>query len=106
MMSGMSALFRRRSKATIRMVVTETKMRENAAESPTVIGKPRQIPTVSSLRRATATPRPRGMRTASPIQTSKLTGYGPETTVPEHRRLVCSKCGSRAVDFVLIGARR
>jgi hypothetical protein len=33
--------------------------------------------------------------------------YGPETSVPDwHRRLVCSKCGSRAVDFVLTGARR
>src|SRR5262249_48560361 len=33
--------------------------------------------------------------------------YGPETTVPEwRRRLVCSKCGSRAVDMVVDGARR
>jgi hypothetical protein len=33
--------------------------------------------------------------------------YGPETTVPDwHRRLVCSRCGGRAIDFVLTGARR
>jgi RNase P subunit RPR2 len=33
--------------------------------------------------------------------------YRSETTVPDwHRRLVCSKCGSRAVDFVLTGSRR
>ena len=33
--------------------------------------------------------------------------YGPETPVPEwHRRLVCSKCGSRNVDMVVTGTRR
>jgi Zn finger protein HypA/HybF involved in hydrogenase expression len=33
--------------------------------------------------------------------------YGADTPIPEwHKRLVCSKCGSRDVDFVLTGARR
>jgi hypothetical protein len=33
--------------------------------------------------------------------------YGAETTVIDwHARLRCSACGSRAVDFVLTGARR
>jgi hypothetical protein len=33
--------------------------------------------------------------------------HGPETPVPEwDRRLVCSQCGSRNVDFVVTGARR
>jgi len=33
--------------------------------------------------------------------------YGAATPIPEwHKRLVCSKCGSRDVDFVLTGARR
>ena len=32
--------------------------------------------------------------------------FGPETTMPDwRRRLVCSKCGSRIVDFVVSGAR-
>ena len=32
--------------------------------------------------------------------------YGAETTVPDWReRLVCSQCGSRDVDMVVIGAR-
>ena len=31
--------------------------------------------------------------------------FGPETTMPDwRRRLVCSKCGSRNVDFVVSGA--
>jgi len=33
--------------------------------------------------------------------------YGPEVPVPEWRpKLVCSKCGSREIDFVVTGARR
>jgi hypothetical protein len=33
--------------------------------------------------------------------------YGAETTVPEWRkRLVCSGCGSRQVDFVVTGTQR
>ena len=33
--------------------------------------------------------------------------YGADAPIPEwHKRLVCSKCGSRDVDFVLTGARR
>ena len=33
--------------------------------------------------------------------------YGAEMTVPEwHKRLVCSQCGSKAIDFVLTGARQ
>jgi hypothetical protein len=33
--------------------------------------------------------------------------YGADTPVPEwHRRLVCSRCGGREIDFVLTGARR
>ena len=33
--------------------------------------------------------------------------YGADTPVPDwHRRLVCSKCGSREIDFVVTGARR
>jgi hypothetical protein len=33
--------------------------------------------------------------------------YGAETTVIDwHARLSCSKCGSRAVDMVVTGARR
>ena len=33
--------------------------------------------------------------------------YGPETSVSEWReRLVCSRCGSRAVDMVVTGERR
>ena len=33
--------------------------------------------------------------------------YGAEMTVPEwHKRLVCSQCGSKAIDFVLTGDRR
>ena len=33
--------------------------------------------------------------------------YGAETPVPEWReRLVCSKCGSRAVDMVVTGTER
>ena len=33
--------------------------------------------------------------------------YGAETTVPEWRdRLVCSRCGSRAVDMVVTGTAR
>lgn len=32
---------------------------------------------------------------------------GPETPVPEWRkRLICSQCGSRAVDMVVTGERR
>ena len=32
--------------------------------------------------------------------------HGADTPIPEwHRRLVCSRCGSRAVDFVLSGVR-
>ena len=32
--------------------------------------------------------------------------YGADTPIPEwHRRLVCSGCGGREVDFVLTGAR-
>jgi len=33
--------------------------------------------------------------------------YGADIAIPDwHKRLVCSKCGNRAADFVLIGARR
>jgi Zn finger protein HypA/HybF involved in hydrogenase expression len=33
--------------------------------------------------------------------------YGAETTVPEwHKRLVCSRCGSRRVDMVVTGTER
>src|SRR5262249_47963856 len=33
--------------------------------------------------------------------------YGGDTPVPDwHRRLVCSMCGSREIDFVVTGARR
>jgi hypothetical protein len=33
--------------------------------------------------------------------------YGAEMTIPEwHKRLVCSQCGSKAIDFVLTGARQ
>jgi rubredoxin len=33
--------------------------------------------------------------------------YGPETSVLDwHKRLVCSRCGRREIDFVLTGARR
>ena len=33
--------------------------------------------------------------------------YGADTAVLDwHKRLVCSACGSRQVDFVLTGARR
>lgn len=32
--------------------------------------------------------------------------YGADTPIPErHRRLVCSRCGGRVIDFVLTGAR-
>ena len=32
--------------------------------------------------------------------------YGADTPIPRwHQRLVCSQCGSRAIDFVLTGAR-
>jgi hypothetical protein len=35
------------------------------------------------------------------------TRYGAETSVREwHKRLVCSHCGGREIDFVLTGARR
>ena len=33
--------------------------------------------------------------------------YGPQTPMPEwRRRLVCSQCGSRDVDMVVIGEKR
>ena len=33
--------------------------------------------------------------------------YGADTPIPDwYRRLVCSRCGNRAVDFVLTAARR
>jgi len=33
--------------------------------------------------------------------------YGAEMTVPEwHKRLACSQCGSKQVDFVATGERR
>jgi hypothetical protein len=33
--------------------------------------------------------------------------YGAETTVPQWKpRLVCGRCGSRRVDFVVTGERR
>jgi hypothetical protein len=33
--------------------------------------------------------------------------YGAETTVPEWReRLVCSRCGSRNIDMLVIGTER
>jgi hypothetical protein len=33
--------------------------------------------------------------------------YGAEMRVPElHKRLVCSQCGSKSIDFVLTGARQ
>lgn len=33
--------------------------------------------------------------------------YGPQTPVPDwHKGLVCSRCGSRAVDMVVTGERR
>jgi hypothetical protein len=33
--------------------------------------------------------------------------YGADTTVRDwHKRLICSRCGGREVDFVLTGARR
>jgi hypothetical protein len=33
--------------------------------------------------------------------------YGPEMSVPDwHKRLMCSACGSRRVDFVVTGAKR
>jgi hypothetical protein len=33
--------------------------------------------------------------------------YGAEMTVPDwHKRLVCGRCGSRRVDFVVTGERR
>ena len=33
--------------------------------------------------------------------------YAAEITIPEwHKRLVCSRCGGREIDFVLTGARR
>jgi hypothetical protein len=33
--------------------------------------------------------------------------YGPDTAVRDwHKRLICSRCGGREVDFVLTGARR
>jgi hypothetical protein len=33
--------------------------------------------------------------------------YGADTSVRDwHKRLVCSQCGGREIDFVLTGARR
>jgi hypothetical protein len=33
--------------------------------------------------------------------------YGADTSIPDwHKRLVCSRCGGREVDFVLSGARQ
>jgi hypothetical protein len=41
-----------------------------------------------------------------PDAAERVARYGADTSVPEwHRRVVCSRCGGRAVDFVLTGAR-
>jgi hypothetical protein len=32
--------------------------------------------------------------------------YGADTSIPDwHRRLLCSRCGGRAIDFVLTGGK-
>ena len=42
---------------------------------------------------------------ASPAETARR--YGPETSVADwHKRLVCSRCGSRSIDMVVTGERR
>ena len=41
-----------------------------------------------------------------PAPAEMASRHGPETTVPDRRkRLVCSQCGSRAVDAVVTGER-
>jgi hypothetical protein len=43
---------------------------------------------------------------AEPDPAALARRYGANTPIPEwHKRLVCSRCGSRAVDFVLTGRR-
>jgi hypothetical protein len=45
--------------------------------------------------------------TAEPDATEQAERYGAETSIPDWAsRLVCSRCGGRAVDFVLTGATR
>jgi DNA-directed RNA polymerase subunit RPC12/RpoP len=42
-----------------------------------------------------------------PDSAEQAARYGAETTIPQWgKRLRCSQCGSRSVDFVLTGARR
>jgi hypothetical protein len=44
---------------------------------------------------------------ANPTRPEQARWFGPDTPVREwHKRLVCSQCGSREIDFVLSGARR
>ena len=44
---------------------------------------------------------------AEPDPAEMARRYGPETTVLDwHKRLVCSRCGSRATDMVVTGERR
>ena len=46
-----------------------------------------------------------GGTSADPAEMARR--YGPETPVVDwHKRLVCSQCGSRAVDMVVSGERR
>ena len=46
-----------------------------------------------------------GGTSADPAEMARR--YGPESPVPDwHKRLVCSQCGSRAVDMVVSGERR
>jgi hypothetical protein len=45
--------------------------------------------------------------TGSSLDPPKWPSYGAETTVPDwSKRLVCSQCGSRNVDFVVSGTKR
>jgi hypothetical protein len=42
-----------------------------------------------------------------PDPTEMAEQYGADLSVPEwHKRLVCSACGSRKIDFVVTGAKR
>jgi hypothetical protein len=44
---------------------------------------------------------------AEPDPAEMATRYGADTPVRDwHKRLVCSRCGGREIDFVLTGARR
>jgi len=46
-------------------------------------------------------------RQTEPDPAQQAQRYGADTAVLDwHRRLVCSACGSRDIDFVLTGARR